>query len=86
VIAILGGAGSGLVWGWYGGGVGVPRRAGSVPALVAAGAALIGQARLIGGEGAAAAFVAALVVGLVLRLAWLSWLRWRVRSTQKGGA
>jgi hypothetical protein len=86
VIAILGGAGSGLVWGWYGGGVGVPRRLGSVPALFAAGAALIAQARLIGGEAAAVSFVVALAAGLILRFAWLSWLRRRAKSTREGGS
>ena len=85
MIAILGGAGSGLVWGWYGAGVRRPRRIWSWPSLGAAIVALVAETAAIAGAAAATASVAAVVMGVVLRVAWLSWLRRRARRLAEGG-
>ena len=85
MIAILGGAGSGLVWGWYGAGVRRPRRIWSWPSLGAAIVALIAETAAIAGAAAATASVVFVVVGIVLRFAWLSWLRRRARRPAEGG-
>jgi hypothetical protein len=85
VIAILGGTGTGLVWGWYGAGVGPPRRLRSIVALVVGVAALAGETVAVAGLAGAVAFGVALAAGVVLRVAWLSWLRRRVRRVPEGG-
>jgi hypothetical protein len=85
VIAILGGAGSGLVWGWYGAGVRRPRRIWSWPSLGAAIVALIAETAAIAGAAAATASVVFVVIGIVLRFAWLSLLRRRAGRPAEGG-
>jgi hypothetical protein len=85
VIAILGGAGSGLVWGWYGAGVRRPRRIWSWPSLGAAIVALVAETAAIAGAAAATASVVFVVIGVVLRFAWLGWVRRRARRPAEGG-
>jgi len=60
VIATLGGAGSGLVWGWFAGGIARPRRASSIGAVAAAFLALAAEAYALAGGVAAVALVGAL--------------------------
>lgn len=83
MIATIGGAGSGLVWGWYAGGVGRPRRAGSIGAFAAAGIALVGEAFALAGSLAAVALLVALGVGVGLRAVWIA--RLRGRASFEGG-
>jgi NhaP-type Na+/H+ or K+/H+ antiporter len=85
VIALLGGAGSGLVWGWYGAGVRRPGKIWSLPSLAAAVVALVAETAAIAGAVAAAASVVAVAAGVALRLAWLSWLRRRASHGPEGG-
>ncbi len=82
MIADLGGAGLGLVWGWLLGSNGTgARRAALLGAAALANAAL--AARL--GDGwAAGALVAATLVGVWLHVAWLDQLRAR-RVRVEGG-
>ena len=85
MIATIGGAGSGLVWGWFAGGIARPRRARSIGAVAAAFLALAGEAYALAGGAAAIALLGALAVGLGLRAAWIRWLRGRVERAPKGG-
>ena len=84
MIATIGGAGSGLVWGWYAGGVARPRRAGPIGAFAAAVIALVGEAFALAGAPAAVALLVALGAGVGLRAAWIAWLRSRA-SLEGGG-
>lgn len=85
MIAAIGGAGSGLVWGWFAGGIARPRRASSIGALVGAVLALAGEAFVLAGVAVAVALLGALVVGVGLRAAWMRWLRERVDRTSREG-
>jgi NhaP-type Na+/H+ or K+/H+ antiporter len=86
VIAILGGAGTGLVCGWLTGGIGRPRRPRAAVVLVAAGGALVAESFALAGGAAAVALLVALGLGVGLRGGWTSWLRLRAQQDAKGGA
>ncbi len=82
MIADVGGAGLGLVWGWLLGAdrTGVQRAL----LLVAAALANAALAAVLGGVWAAVALVAAMLVGAWLRTTWLDELRTR-RARAGGG-
>jgi hypothetical protein len=48
-------------------------------------AALVGEAAVIAGSGAATAVVAALAAGVVFKVAWRAWLRRRAARSPEGG-
>lgn len=75
---MIGAAGMGLVGGWLVAGVSVPRRVveGALSALALA--TLLGEAFLLSGLGASLALLVAFGVGVIVRTAWLSWLRRRI--------
>lgn len=85
MIATIGGAGSGLVWGWFAAGIARPRHATSIGAATAAVIALAGEAFVLAGVAAAVALLAALAVGVGLRAAWIRWLRGRVDRISREG-
>jgi hypothetical protein len=57
----------------------------SVLALGSGALALVGEAAVIAGSGAATAVVAALAVGVALKAAWRAWLRRRAARSLEGG-
>jgi hypothetical protein len=84
-MAVLGGAGTGVVCGWLAGGVSRPD-ARSVGVFLAAGAALVAEAFALAGRAAVGAALVAVVAGASARTAWTWWLRRRAQREGTGGA
>jgi hypothetical protein len=82
-MAVLGGAGTGVVCGWLAGGVSRPD-AKSVGVLLAAGAALVAEAFALAGGTAVGAVLAALAAGAGARAGWTWWLRRRAQPIPTG--
>jgi hypothetical protein len=55
-----------------------------VLALGSGAVALVGEAAVIAGSGAATAVVAALAAGVVFKVAWRAWLRRRAARSPEG--